>query len=502
MRIRPKFYLRYTFVISSIIAAVVINWVALIFGMEFTAIYIFVLTSILAVYLTYSAMQIIYVKDDIKKDVYKYITEQKYPKEQKDIKKRNPWFDIDNLYKAMSKNIKSGNFIEFTENLELAELLLPIEIRNWDCYFDTRDVDDDGYMNLSGTRIEKFAENLEALIDGVIDADNKRIAVEIMELYYNALYYANMKNICIDSECYSVIINLFKVIDFDYLQNIKIKPVCIYSQFLNEQFLNHNKRYKLYLNDIIVHGFAFVKEQEWQEQERLNKIAYEEYLESEDYVEPDLSEYPKDDDGSLPMDGEEFSNEDWEREESSYMADANLLCSFFINHYKQVYYGKYKDTINRSVYGVIVRHAENAPCEIYSDYCRLFLFYSCCFELPVKEALDTLVSDKDNENLSSRMDMKLSNSVFYSELNKERRPLTKNIYICMYLYRWKDTLSGDDKWYIFADEELAKFYINYYKNFISKTDSFNETFCGYISLHIILSALYFETLHVFVNSAN
>jgi hypothetical protein len=212
----------------------------LIFGMEFTAIFIFVLTSILAVYLTYSAMQIIYVKDNIKSDVRKYIINQYLSMDERE---RNSDFykPIDNLYKAMSKDIKTGDFIEFMENLELAKELLPFHIYKdeWEEVLDP----EDRIFGEPKTNGMRFFENLEILIDAAIDVDNNRIPVEIMEFYYTALYKANLNNVCIERECYAVVSNLLMVIDFDYLEHIKTKRRCTYSEFLEAQLYNHKLKY-------------------------------------------------------------------------------------------------------------------------------------------------------------------------------------------------------------------------------------------------------------------
>ncbi|MDR0943131.1 MAG: hypothetical protein LBM41_01205 [Ruminococcus sp.] len=397
MRIRPKKYLRYTAVIVSIIAAVVINWAMLIFGMEFIAIYIFVLTTVLAVYLTYSAMQIIYVKDDIKADVRKFIAEHK---RENDI---DNFRDIDNLYKAMSKSIKNGDFIEFTENLELAEELLEFEIVNWE------------------TRGKKFAQNLEALIDGAMDTDNNRIPVEIMEFYYNALGKANgkkdekddNKKVCIEWLCYKVVLKLFKVIDFDYLENLKINPECTYKEFLKVQLDNH---------DIL----------------------------------------------SVDLYNENTSNEEKE-----------YALSFFYLHYIQLYYSKYKDKFDSRVYKMLIEFEENIVPESYKDYFRRFFFYQSCFDYPRKECLEELVyvrqSDEERD-IKTRLAVNESFNMPTDIFDVLNFSLNKHLYICLLLYRWKLAKSSDDIWYNLAETALANFYRNYYERYISELDKRQHSF--------------------------
>jgi hypothetical protein len=337
MKIRPKKYLRYTFVVSSIIAAVVINWAMLIFGMEFTAIYIFVLTSILAVYLTYSAMQIIYVKDNIKTEVREYIIDIKRPG------------DIDNLYKAMSKDIKTGDFIEFMENLEFAEEMLSFEIDNWEKDLDTNDKEKNYKPKSHG---EKFKENLEFLIDSAIDTDNSRIPVEIMEFYYKALDYANKENVCIEWECYDVIINLLKVIDFEYLEHIKTNRECNYEEFLKAQFRNHS---------II-------------ETEKHNK-----------------------------------NDDNYDRQVWIY------ITSFFYQHYVQLIIGKYKNNVSRQT-EELINFASKTKINYDTDIYKLFFFYEVCFLKPEMKSLYKLVHVHINfENSTIIMNKNINNSINWLE---------------------------------------------------------------------------------------
>jgi hypothetical protein len=398
MKIRPKWYLNYTFVVVSVILAVAINWFMLINNMEFTAIYIFLLTTFLAAYLTYSAMQIIYVKDNIKTEVREYILDKKRP------------YDISNLYMAISENIKTGDFIKFMENLELAKELLLFEIENWeeDIYSPKKKKK----KGLTNPHYKSFGAYIYLLVESAIVADNNRFAIEIMEYYYKALNHANDKNVCIEWQSFVLFMKLFKTIDFDYLHNIKMNSECTYEDFLKAQFNNHN---------IPV---------------------------TESYKE----------NTGLHYKSEHFYTNDF------YISHYYQL--YYSKHKEKITENVYKTLIDFAENTPCVDCTDYYRLFLFYRFC-FFLPQNQALEILVgvrsnsSEILNRVITNYVN-NFINRL-LTLTNESDFT--------LSKEIYICIRLYIFRTSYLKDTEWYIFADEQLSNFYIGYYKKFMESLGS-------------------------------
>jgi hypothetical protein len=208
-------FFRYQFILAFIIILVIANWIFLLEGFAFTASSLFLLTGFLAVYLTYSAMNIIYTKDSVRQNVRDYIL-RKYDLKNCPTDLTAEYFeDLDNLYKAIARNIVNGEIPEFTDNLKLAKELLPIEII---CF------DDHG---------KDFAKNIGNIVSSAVDSDIGKISIPLLKFYNDALITArNYRTVGIYSLCINDITALIRILDFDYFDNYRENKVFSYHKFL------------------------------------------------------------------------------------------------------------------------------------------------------------------------------------------------------------------------------------------------------------------------------
>jgi hypothetical protein len=274
-------YLRYKFVLKSVIALVVINWGVILCGFYFTSVYIFILTGVLAVFQTSEAMQVIYVRDNMKDEVRKYICDNTNEECEHCIDSNctecefelTRFKDLENLYQTASRNIKKGEYVDFCECLELAKDLLLYYIKRWDNPIpkdkDKKDEAEAEEAHLptfkerfakevneiypgryyipkkdsknSKTYGDRFNKNLSSLIENAVEADNNRVKAEIVEFYYKALLHANnnYNKVWIEKQCFETIAEIFKSFDFKYLNEFKISRACTYEEFLLEAYDNH-----------------------------------------------------------------------------------------------------------------------------------------------------------------------------------------------------------------------------------------------------------------------
>jgi hypothetical protein len=208
-------FFRYQFILAFIILLVIANWIFLLEGFAFTASCLFILTGFLALYLTYSAMNIIYTKDSVRQNVRKYII-NKYDLSNRPAALPDDYFeDLDNIYKAMARNIVNGETPEFLENLKLAKELLSFEIICFDKHG------------------KSFAKNIGNIVNSAVDADIGKISISILKFYYDALIAAkNYRIVGIYSLCINDITALIRILDFDYFDNYRDDKAFSYHAFL------------------------------------------------------------------------------------------------------------------------------------------------------------------------------------------------------------------------------------------------------------------------------
>jgi hypothetical protein len=387
MKIQPRPYLKYEVVIVGIIVGVVVNWIVLTGKLVFIAIYVFILTSLLAVYLTRAAMKIIYVRDDIKKDVREHILKTKLPS------------DIDNLYKAMAKSIKAGEYLEFLDSLEVAQELLSVYIEKWN------DPDETDKSEKPKTYGEKFADNLRLLIDSAVDADNSKVSTELMEFYYNALKIANdRKNpVCIEYECFTIITEIFKVVDFEYLENIKINRECTYKEFLEAQLVNH----QLYIENVL-----------------------------------------------------------YNKKSISSQKEMIFTVAFYWLHYRSLALNTHKDKIDLHIYYVLLDLMDSEPIRDDVDSYKRLMTFHICLDVGNPDVLAFLYHVYyDDETFGKLLDGRVLKT---AQRNQFLTPgsmcsLSKDLHLCMYLYRAYDTDNVKKDFLAFAKMELTHFYGNFFR---------------------------------------
>jgi hypothetical protein len=237
-----------------------------------------------------------------------------------------------------------------------------------------------------------------------------------MEFYYKALKIANNKKdennehkkVCIESFCYKIILKLFAVIDFEYLENLKIKPECTYEDFLKAQLYNHDLLWvdlydKNTSNEAEEYALSFFCL-------HYTQLYYSKYKDK--------------------LDGRVYQ--------------------VLINFEKSVEPESFKDYLRRFFF--YQRCFDYPRKECLEELLELSLNYE----------LDDIYSSSIN------LAVNISLSCLVDPISGPGFSWSKYLYICLLLYRFKINRTSDDIWCNFAETALADFYRDFYDAFISR----------------------------------
>jgi hypothetical protein len=152
------------------------------------AVYLFLLTTIFTVYLTFNAFTVMYNKDNIDEAIRKYIID----KHKKD--------DIDNLYDDVLTDIKNGANVDYSERFTLMKELCGINIEI----------------------IKQSSAQLNKLMDVAVNCSFNNVKCEIITLYGVTVMEANKQELPLHRDNLNLFINLLSKVDLDDIEQYSI----------------------------------------------------------------------------------------------------------------------------------------------------------------------------------------------------------------------------------------------------------------------------------------
>jgi hypothetical protein len=188
MDVEPPKFLRYKYVIAGIIIADIPCFFMLAMQYYNIAVYLFLLTTIFTVYLTFNAFTVMYNKDNIDEAIRKYIID----KHKKD--------DIDNLYDDVMTDIKNGVNVDYSERFALMRQL----------------------CGKSVDIIKQSSVQLNKLMDVAVNCSFNNIKCEIITLYGVTIMEANKQELPLYRDNLNLFINLLSKVDLDDIEQYSI----------------------------------------------------------------------------------------------------------------------------------------------------------------------------------------------------------------------------------------------------------------------------------------